>query len=182
MAVGVILYGPPASGKDTVTSALVEIDPRFEHYQRIKAGSGSTRGYRMAERAEVDHLRSRHEVIWSNERYGATYVIDRARLVEQLARAIPIVHVGQAEAVAAVAKSTQGTAWIVTALWCPRDVAERRIRERGDADAAARLTVWDETTDLRPPVTTINTAVHQPADVARLIAAAVHDAEHPYVS
>lgn len=173
MTVGVLLYGPPASGKDTVTEALLALDERFERFERIKAGEGNSRGYRMQQRGQLDALHSRGEVIWANDRYGATYVIDRPQLTDQLTRAVPVIHVGQPEAVAAVEQQTSGTRWIVVALWCPRDVAAERIAARGNDDHETRLAVWDATPFLPPPATTINTAVHMPAAVARFIAEAV---------
>ncbi|MGH2941284.1 MAG: hypothetical protein ACRDLN_00705 [Solirubrobacteraceae bacterium] len=42
--IGVALYGPPASGKDTITRALTELDARYVHYLRLKAGSGRSDG------------------------------------------------------------------------------------------------------------------------------------------
>jgi hypothetical protein len=41
---GVILYGPPGAGKDTVTAALTSPDARFQLFRRIKAGAGRTMG------------------------------------------------------------------------------------------------------------------------------------------
>lgn len=173
MNVGVVLYGPPASGKDTVTEALLAIDSRFARFERMKAGPGNSRGYRMVQRADVDALRRQGDVVWSNERYGATYVIDRPQLIDQLTHSVPVVHVGQPEAITAVQDQMPGTRWIVVGLWCPRDVSVQRITARDDSDRDERLAVWDATPVLPPPATTINTAVHSAQAVARLIATAV---------
>lgn len=43
----VMLYGPPAAGKDTVTEALIRLDRSYRLYQRLKVGAGRTDGYRM---------------------------------------------------------------------------------------------------------------------------------------
>lgn len=173
MTAGVLLYGPPASGKDTVTDALLALDDRFERFERMKVGPGKRRGYRMVEREQVEAVRRGGDAIWVNERYGATYVIDRPQLVDQLTRSVPVIHVGQPEAVAAVEQNTPDATWVVVALWCPRDVAALRVAMRGDLDPRTRLAVWDDTSPLPPPATTINTAVHAPQAVARLIAEAV---------
>lgn len=173
MTFGVLLYGPPAAGKDTVTDALLALDGRFERFERMKAGHGNSRGYRMVDRAQVERTRDRGDAIWWNERYGATYIIDRPHLVEQLTRSVPVLHVGQPEAVAAVQEQTPETTWIVVALWCPRAIAARRIAARGDVDGDMRLAVWDATPALPVPATTINTALHSPQSVARFIADAV---------
>ncbi|MFD0564440.1 hypothetical protein ACFQ2M_22355 [Kitasatospora saccharophila] len=47
MKTGIILYGPPASGKDTITAALIEQDPRLAQFARLKIGGGRSQGYRM---------------------------------------------------------------------------------------------------------------------------------------
>lgn len=41
-AAGVILYGPPGAGKDTVTAELVQQDPSYALFERLKAGPGRT--------------------------------------------------------------------------------------------------------------------------------------------
>lgn len=74
---GMILYGPPAAGKDTITAALRQLDPRYVLFQRIKAGPGRSTGYRMADADALDALRAAGDVIYEHQRYGATYVIDR---------------------------------------------------------------------------------------------------------
>jgi guanylate kinase len=178
MSRGVLLYGPPASGKDTVTRALAEADSRFSLFHRLKCGPGSRAGYRMTTAEQLAQLDSHHDVIWSNQQYGATYVIDRAGLTEHLDRAIPVVHVGQPAAVDAVLQRTPGTRWWVVALWCPRDVAAQRLQERETTDPGPRLDVWDSTPPLALPATTINTADYAPAAVAYLITTAVSLLSH----
>ncbi|MGH3686136.1 MAG: hypothetical protein ACRDRU_06545 [Pseudonocardiaceae bacterium] len=78
----VILYGPPAAGKDTVTNALTWLDSSYQLYQRLKVGAGRTAGYRRTTLSHVDALRSAGCVIWETRRYGALYVIDRASLAD----------------------------------------------------------------------------------------------------
>lgn len=39
-----LLYGPPAAGKDTVTAALPEIDARYVAFRRLKIGNGESAG------------------------------------------------------------------------------------------------------------------------------------------
>ncbi|MGN9912113.1 AAA family ATPase [Phytohabitans sp. LJ34] len=166
---GVILYGPPGSGKDTVTGELTRIDPRYVLYRRLKAGQGRTAGYRMATESDIAALRAQHQIIWENRRYGSTYVIDRAMLAKQLAESVPVVHLGQVEAVAVVAASVPDTRWLVVHLWCPREVAAQRIRDRGTADLNDRLSAWDETVPLATADLTFNTAEISAADAAREI-------------
>jgi hypothetical protein len=98
----VILYGPPATGKDTVTEALTCLDENYRLYRRLKVGAGRTVGYRMTTLSHIKTLRSAGSVVWETRRYDALYVIDRASLTNMLTVCIPVLHVGQAEAVKAV--------------------------------------------------------------------------------
>lgn len=175
MSAGVILYGPPASGKDTVTEALTEADPQFALFRRIKCGNGRVTGYRVADPATVERLSAADDVVWSNEQYGAIYVVDRTGLADHLERGFPVVHLGQVAAVEAVTMATPTTVWLVIGLWCPRDLAAARLATRGSTDLGRRLAVWDATPPLKPPACTLNTELIQPAHAAALIAATVLD-------
>jgi len=83
---GVILYGPPASGKDTITRALYELDKCYVLFPRLKQGTAKTVGYRMVTAEQLDDLRERGELIWENARYRSVYGIDRSFLVTGLRR------------------------------------------------------------------------------------------------
>lgn len=172
---GVLLYGAPATGKDTVTAALTDADPRFVQFERLKAGPGRTTGYRMTTQAELDELRERPgSVLWENSRYDARYVTDREHLDELLAAGrIPVIHLGQAEAVSAITALTPHVTWLVVELRCPRDVAEQRITARDTGDTVARLVAFDKTTSLDQADLTISTDLTAPDIAARSIAAAV---------
>ncbi|TDC82501.1 kinase [Micromonospora sp. KC606] len=170
---GVILYGPPASGKDTVTAALHKLNDKYQQFRRLKAGPGRTVGYRMSTVAELAALRASGDVVWENRRYGAVYVIDQPGLRAQLQERIPVVHVGQVNAVDAVLKAFSGARWTVVALACPRDVAVRRIVERQTGDVEERLRAWDETEAVADADLTIDTSKSSPDVAARLIDQAV---------
>jgi guanylate kinase len=171
----VILYGPPAAGKDTVTQALTQLDRSYQLYQRLKVGAGRTAGYRMTTLAHVDALRSTGSVIWENRQYDALYVVDRASLTGMLEICIPVLHVGQIGAVQAVIAALPPDTQSVTVwLWCPRDTAIGRIAERGTENMAARLRVWDETAPLPEADISINTAQVHPVDTARAIHSRIH--------
>lgn len=60
----VILYGPPAAGKDTVTKALTELDTNYQIYQRLKVGAGRRAGYRITTLSHLEALRSTGAVVW----------------------------------------------------------------------------------------------------------------------
>ncbi|MBO2453644.1 guanylate kinase [Actinomadura barringtoniae] len=141
---GVILYGPPASGKDTVTEALSALDGRYAYFHKLKVGAGRTAGYRLTTAEELDDLRERGQVLYEFSRYEATYAVDAPGLAEvgQAGR-VPIVHMGQLAGIAAL----QGphTRWLDVLLWCSRETTEKRLSARGSTDIHRRLTAWDET-------------------------------------
>lgn len=180
MRQGLLLYGPPASGKDTVTAALTSVDPRFRLFQRMKLGAGRTTGYRMVTADALASLERSGEIVWENARYGARYVIDRPSLVRMLDSGIvPVVHAGQPEVIAAVRDATPDTTWTIAQLWCPRDVATSRIVQRATGDVEARLAAWEATPALRDADLSIDTSFLAPAESAEAIRRAVEAACQP---
>jgi guanylate kinase len=166
---GVILYGPPASGKDTITAALHTLDPTYVLFPRLKAGPGRTIGYRLTNPQTLDKLAQAGEIVFENTRYNSRYAIDRPELLRRLERHVPVVHLGQVEAVAAVKAAAPLTRWLVVSLWCPREVAATRIVDRGTGDADYRLQAWDTTEELNTADLHINTAVLPPEAAARTV-------------
>ncbi|MFU8855221.1 kinase [Micromonospora sp. SL1-18] len=166
---GVLLYGPPAVGKDTITRALCELDPAYRLFQRLKAGPGRTAGYRMTDMHEVERLRAEGQVVWENHRYGAVYVVDRATLCADLTRHVQVLHLGQVEAVQAVKSAAPNARWLTVYLQCPRDVAQYRILARATGDTEDRLQAWDQTPPLPGADLAIDTATVAPDDAARQV-------------
>jgi len=172
--VGVILYGPPASGKDTITGELARIDPVYAHFRKLKVGGGRSKGYRLISADEANELRRRGLVLYENERYGNRYIVDRPSLDALFAAGrVPIVHMGQVAGVHALRRYP--ATWLSVLLWCPREITEQRARSRGSGDVSARLTVWDETTlDIEQHgkaafTFRIDTDRHTASEAARLI-------------
>ncbi|MFY1656989.1 kinase [Micromonospora sp. WMMD1274] len=166
---GVILYGPPAAGKDTITRALRDLDPACRLFQRLKAGPGRTAGYRMTTVEHIDQLRAAGDVVWENHRYGAVYVVDRPTLEADLIDHIPVLHLGQVDAVQAVRSSLPDVHWLTVYVHCARNIARNRITARATGDTAARLRAWDETAPLPDASLAIDTGTTSPADAARRI-------------
>ncbi|MFD3931734.1 guanylate kinase [Streptomyces sp. NPDC058614] len=171
---GVILFGPPTAGKDTVTRALAELDSRYGQFARLKVGSGKTVGYRMGTSAQLRKLEAAGDVVYANSRYGNTYVIDRPGLDGAFAAGVPVVHLGQIDGIRALADGYPAN-WTVVLLWCPREVTAERSEGRGDTDTAARLAAWDATRedlDAHPDMVwdlMVETVTTRPDQSARLI-------------
>ncbi|MFK0238226.1 P-loop NTPase family protein [Streptomyces vinaceus] len=178
----VILYGPPAAGKDTITRALVGLDASFAQFQRLKVGSGKTDGYRMGGAEHLSVLEKAGQVIFSNSRYGNTYVVDQPGLDDMVAAGLtPVLHLGQIEGVQAVIDAYPAR-WTTVLLWCTREETASRSAGRGDGDTEARLAAWqatDEDVNAHPDHVwdlVVQTGDHSPDEAARLIAERVRSA------
>ncbi|MEU2774020.1 guanylate kinase [Streptomyces sp. NPDC007162] len=145
MRQGILLYGPPTAGKDTVTAALAELSPKYAPFTRLKIGEGKTQGYRMGTPEQLSGLEARGGVIYRNERYGNIYVVDRPGLEQAMeGDRIPVVHLGQMVGMAQV-PALFPAHWVRVLLWCSKETVTLRSPQRGDTDTAARLTAWDAT-------------------------------------
>ncbi|MER5465551.1 guanylate kinase [Streptomyces sp. NPDC002668] len=171
---GVILYGPPASGKDTVTQALVELDPRYGQFARLKVGTGKRAGYRMGTIEQLQQLEASGDVVYMNSRYGNTYVLDRPGLDDTFAVGVPVVHLGQISGIRALLEGYPAD-WALVLLWCAQVVTAKRSAGRGDTDTRARLSAWEATRedmDAHPEMAwdlTVETVTTKPHEAARLI-------------
>lgn len=176
---GLILYGPPAAGLNTVTRALRDVDARFVQFERLKVGAGRTVGYRIVSLEDLAEIDDAGHLVYLSSRGDALYGIDRPALLEQLAGGlVPVVHLRQAEGIHALLAADLPVAWLVVCLWCPREVSEKRLAQDRVAFSVERLNAWDETQlDLRaadPALFDLNlsTARFSPRTVAALVAQA----------
>lgn len=145
MTDAIILYGPPASGKDTITSHLTDLDTRYAHFERLKVGSGRTRGYRLITADELTNRVNSGDILYTNTRYDSTYAVDRSELVAMMEREkVPVLHIGQTSGIRAVVEGCPAN-WLVVGLWCSRSGVTRRLAERQDERIAERLAAWDAT-------------------------------------
>lgn len=171
---GVVLYGPPASGKDTITAALTARDDRYQHSRPLKVGAGRTTGYRPTTAAALEQLRTAGALIWETHRYGAVYAIDHAGVTQLLAAdAVPVLHLAEPAALPALAAAFPDVRWTTVALTCPRDVARARIEHRRTGDTGARLAAYDAFQPLPRTDVVIATDALTPSAAADLIAASM---------
>ncbi|MEU9137073.1 guanylate kinase [Streptomyces sp. NPDC048404] len=178
MPPGVILYGPPGSGKDTITHELTRLRADFALFERLKTGPGRTAGYRLTTIGHIEELARAGGLLYRNARYDAEYAIDQrgvATLVD--AGRIPVLHMGQVVGVSAVAAFPLH--WIRVLLWCPLAVTEARSIGRADKDVDARVKVWHETREdllaheTEPWTLTLQTDQMSPTESANAIIDAV---------
>ena len=172
---GVILYGPPTSGKDTVTAELTRQDGRYALAPKLKVGTGRSTGYRYVSPAELATLRDAGRIAVETPRYGNVYAVDRHDIAALTTTGrIPVVHMGNVADLNRL-RAAVPLHWTSILLWVPRDVCAQRSRHRGDADTPSRLLAWDET---RADVHTVDNpafdmVIHtdrtNPADIARRI-------------
>jgi guanylate kinase len=166
---GVILYGPPASGKSSITR-LLEESGQFSLLQRLKVGGGRSDEYRMITTEHLALLRKAGQVVWENTRYGATYVVDREGLEGALTgTTVPVLHLGQIDGVEAVTVACRPEAWLVVELWADLLETESRLVRRGGVDVQERLRAWAETPPLTAPDLRLDTSRKSPQAVALAI-------------
>jgi len=166
----VILYGPPASGKSTITEYLEKADQRFILFLRFKAGPGRHTEYRVTTQEQIDALQNSGDLIWINQRYGSVYATDRSSLRAMLSRGlIPVIHAGQRPAVDAIVAALSDVRVTRVSLTVPRDVAVHRITERATDDTGERVAAYDSTDPFLDADLIIDTSTGSASDAAKRI-------------
>lgn len=172
----VILYGPPASGKSTITKHLERVDTRYCLFPRLKAGGGRVAEYRITTLDHIKDLQAAGEVVWTNERYGAVYAVDRPHLRHMVEEgSIPVLHVGQRSAVNAIVAAIPDVQITTVSLMCPRHIAVQRITDRATGDTTERIAAYDATEQFKGADLTIDTSVVGLVEAADLIARTVSE-------
>ncbi|RBQ21366.1 guanylate kinase [Spongiactinospora rosea] len=127
-ATGIILCGPPASGKSTITRALHDLDPRFVPVRNLVVGPHPADDHDQVTDEQVERLRRAGRIISDIRREGGRYAIDR-HPIEHMTQAglVPVIHVcGRPD----VRRLSALGEWVRVLLWAPREVCHERLRRR----------------------------------------------------
>ena len=95
-----LLSGTPASGKDTITSLLVELDSRFCHFKKHRSSNEpKTDGtYNHVTPDEFSSMVAQGAFLQHHYRYDRGYGVARSELDQHWVKGeIPIIHVGKYE-------------------------------------------------------------------------------------
>ncbi|GAA5085787.1 hypothetical protein GCM10023259_098330 [Thermocatellispora tengchongensis] len=137
-----LLLGPPAGGKSTITQALHDLDPRFVLLRVLRVGVERGEEYHVITEDQLQVLRAAGRIILETRNGDRGYAID-AHPIDHMTTAelIPVVHVANC---ADLRSLTSWADWLSVLLWVPREVCEQRARRRGDPDVAETLKAWEE--------------------------------------
>jgi len=95
-----LLSGTPASGKDSITNALINLDSKFVHFKKHKIATGGKldTSYHLVTKKEFHQMENNGEFVQCHYRYDRGYGVARHELEGYWAFGkIPIVHVGKYE-------------------------------------------------------------------------------------
>jgi len=141
---GIVLYGPPASGKSTICDALKNLNPRYQLVKPLKIGAGNADGYRTVSSRAMAERRDVGAILYDWRRYDNTYALDHSSINDLLSHGnLPVLHAGRVAAIQAFRMSS--VHWLTVLLWCHRAIAAARLLARPDRNGQERLTAWDDT-------------------------------------
>ncbi len=145
----ILLSGTPASGKDTVTEKLHQINTSAELFKKHKFGVGGKKDntYIHVSEEAFDQLAHSDGFIQYHQRYGRGYGVSQEEL-ERLfeSNIIPVIHVGMPENLAPLLQSSLYKV-INVLLTASRESTQYRLTQRHYNDIteqAVRLKVYDE--------------------------------------
>ena len=173
---GVILAGPPASGRRTVAFALTSLRRSYAHYPALTTERQALVDAARTTQSQLDELRSWAQLFVEFTCEGISYAYDHQRLnkLREQGR-IPVACVDDIDVLRAFEQEADD--WLQVLLWCPRQEAERRLASTPDVhrtSAPAGLRRWDRSTKrlLREPLRfplSIRTDRMDPVHVAQIV-------------
>ncbi|WP_232660556.1 hypothetical protein [Pseudonocardia sp. TRM90224] len=170
---GILLAGPPASGKRTVTFALTSLRRSYAPFPALTVGSDTRVAAERTTQRHLDELKAWAQVFHEFTSDGARYVYDRERLnrIREQGR-IPVACVDDIDVLRAFEREADD--WLQVLLWCPREEAERRLAATGVAPDRAAVRRWDRSEkgllgDVRRFTVSIRTDRLNAVQVAQLV-------------
>lgn len=123
---GVVLAGPPASGKRTVTFALTSLRRSYASFPALTVAHRARVAAEQTTRRHLDELRAWAQLFHEFTSDGIRFAYERERLnnLREQGR-IPIACVDDGDVLQAFEREADD--WLQILLWCPRDEAERRL-------------------------------------------------------
>jgi hypothetical protein len=129
---GILLAGPPASGRRTTVFALETLRRTYAHVPALTTTPDPTVDAEKVTQRHLDELRSWAQLFHEVTLDGHSFTHDRERLVQLREKGrMPVVCVEDAPALDAFDHESDG--WLPVLLWCPREVAEQRTADPGRA-------------------------------------------------
>ena len=144
-----LLSGTPASGKDTLTKSIVELDDRFVHFKKHKIASGGKLDdtYYLVDKNEFDSMVSMDKFIQYHYRYDRGYGVSKKEFKHLInCGKIPVIHVGKYENISMFRESgiVNGVSMLI---FTNRYVTEMRLKARHDDNSELvreRMIAYDE--------------------------------------
>lgn len=148
---GVLLVGPPASGKRTVAFALQSLRATYAPFPALTVAHQPLVHGQRTTQAHLDELRSWAQMFHEFTIDGDSYAYDGERLGALRERGhVPVACVDDIAGLEAFEREAGD--WLAILLWCPREAAERRLASDrsvwADREAYVRRLVrwWDRST------------------------------------
>jgi hypothetical protein len=145
---GIVLAGPPASGKRTTTFALTSLRRSYAPFPALTVARQPSIHAEQTTRQHLDELRAWAQIFHEFTVEGTSYAFDRERLSKLREQGrIPVACVDDADALQAF--EHESSDWLQILLWCPREAAERRLtsgwpaREEHEAPGRPSMRRWD---------------------------------------
>lgn len=146
-----LLCGTPASGKDTITSALIGLNSRFIHFKKHRASEKpkDDNTYICIDNEEFKSLRNQGLFVQHHSRYGRYYGVSLTQLESHWSLGeIPIIHVGKYENIAPFKDANIEMRSVLLLVDKIETESRLKVRHMGDEqEIQKRLSAYQEERD-----------------------------------